>query len=544
MIANWVMENNHNIVLLHAVTLLISVLVMGVMYTRTERNALFVSYLALQACLVLWLFGKLVKTVAPSLWLRWAGIVVQYLGMSFLGPALLVFAWRYCLGGLPPRVLLYSLGGVAAALSVLAATNPLHGLLYTTFTMYRDSFGPVWTAIAILTFALAGASCILIAATFRRANGRGRRARLLFLAAILLPCAAFFYYPSITARYDGWRFDITPVFFGFSFLLLGLAVFRYGMLDLVRCALNHVMEGLSDGIVLADPKGRIRWANSRVARHLPALAPLLPGIGTVESALPRTVAGLTHAYARPVLGRGRRRAATVYRLSDRSQLIERTERTRLRCEALDRANHDLAAWIQERRTELLGRYADRLAAELHDVIGHSLTLAVALLDAAARSPEGSAELLGTAERVIRDGMTELEDALGEGDDERGPLLLSDELRALPEIEEARAVAVDLHVEGPEEPVPPRTAEQVRRICEECLANSIRHGRASRVSVVLGFRGSRVELDIRDNGGGCDDIRRGNGLRDIAERVRGLDGSVRFSSGPEKGFRTRLWFPAA
>jgi signal transduction histidine kinase len=547
MVANWLMEVIHNIILLHAATLLLCVFLNALWYTRTERNDTFAAYLCLQACLALWLLGKLVKTVAPVLWLRWAGVVAQYLGTCFLGPALFAFAYRYCLGRLPPRALLSVLGAAAAGLFCLAATNGCHHLLYGTFTMFRDSFGPVHTAITVLTFGLAAASCVLLGATFRRGGSAGAGARLLFIAAIVAPAAAYFYYPGITARYDGWKFDITPVFFGISFLLLGGALFRFSLLNVVRCAFNQVMEGLPDGIILTDRAGRIRYANPRAARSLPVLAPRLDRIGAEETPLPPHGAGLTHGYARPVPRGGGRRAGTVYRLMDLSGYVERRERYALKCAELERASEDLSRRILDRRAQLVARHGNRLASELHDVVGHSLTLAVALLDAAGNASGGPREahaLLDRAARALRDGADELDRALrdteGEGAQHR---LLSSALLTLPEFGRS-PVKLDLQVIGREEPVPARKAEQLVRICEECLSNSIRHGRASHVSVVLGFRGRRVEVDIRDNGNGCRDIRRGNGLRDIAERVRDLDGSVRFSSGPDQGFHTRLWFPAA
>jgi signal transduction histidine kinase len=547
MVAYWLMEEIQNIVFLHAATLLISVFLTGLWYTRTEKNDLLYAYCALQACLMLWLLGKLVKVVAPYLWLRWAGIVTQYLGMCFLGPALLAFAYRYCRGFMPPRWIMHACGGVSTALFVLCATNPLHHLLYTVFTMIRDSFGILNPILTVYTFALAGASCALILATFRRRDARGRRSRLLFLASIIVPWAAYFYAPLIKNPADGWNIDVTPIFFGFSFLLLGGAVFRFGMLDLVRCAFNQVTEDLNDGLILADRRGRVRYANSTIAGLMQSLAPALPTIGDDEKPFP-AAGGFTHAYARPLLdGQGRRRG-TVFRFVDRSKMLALGERYARHCRELERANRDLADRIRDRHAELLERHADRLASELHDVIGHSLTLAIALLDGAAAAPqEGTraVDRFARAGRIIRDGMAELDDALGGAPgDASGRLRLSEMLRALPEFERDMAVEVDLQVRGVEEPVSSRKAEQVQRVCAECLANSIRHGRATRVQVILGYRASGVEVDIRDNGSGCGDIRQGNGLRDIAERIRDIDGSVRFSSEPDRGFHTRLWFPAA
>ncbi len=526
--------------------MLISVFLTGLMSARTEKNDLFASYCVLQACLMLWLLGKLVKTVAPDIDLRWAGVAAQYLGTCFLGPALFAFAYRYCRGVLPPRWFLYACGGVSAAFSVLCATDPLHHLLFSVFTMIRSIFGVFNSVLTAYSLLALGASCALMVWTLPRADARGKRVRLLFLAAIAAPYAGSFYFPNAVNNWDGWNFDVTPVFFGVTFLLFGLAVFRFGMLDLVRCAFNEVMEGMNDGIVLTGADGRIRYANAKMADRLPGPASILSAIGPDEAPV-SGVDGFTHAYARSVRdGRGRPQG-TVYRFVDRARILALGERYERLCGEMESMNRDLELDIRDRRAEILERHANRLASDLHDVVGHSLVLAIAILDrAAGRSTASFAgDGFPSAAAIIRDGVMELDDVLagaGDGGDDR--MRLSDALAELPELKQGIAVQVDLKVHGAEAPVAARTAVQVQRVCKECLANSIRHGRASRVRLALAFREGRVELDIRDNGRGCDGIRRGNGLRDIAERVRALDGSVRFSSGRGRGFHTLLRFPAA
>ena len=64
-------------------------------FFRARKTPLLYSYLTVVSMIVLWMLSKLLKTVAPSIELRWFFIVTQYFGVDFLGVSLVVFAYIY-----------------------------------------------------------------------------------------------------------------------------------------------------------------------------------------------------------------------------------------------------------------------------------------------------------------------------------------------------------------------------------------------------------------------------------------------------------------
>jgi signal transduction histidine kinase len=90
-----------------------------------------------------------------------------------------------------------------------------------------------------------------------------------------------------------------------------------------------------------------------------------------------------------------------------------------------------------------------------------------------------------------------------------------------------------------------------RAAQEALANVAKHARATRVGVTLSFLDHEVALDVRDDGGGFDPDRLGNGaagpgfgLVAMRQRIEGLSGTLQVESEPGGGTGISARVPAA
>ena len=84
-----------------------------------------------------------------------------------------------------------------------------------------------------------------------------------------------------------------------------------------------------------------------------------------------------------------------------------------------------------------------------------------------------------------------------------------------------------------------------RVAQECLTNIARHARAHHVAVRLSQDDGRLELVVTDDGvGGLAARSRDDraGLRGMAERLRGLDGTLEVEDGPDGGTVIRARMP--
>ncbi|MEV6104567.1 histidine kinase [Streptomyces sp. NPDC051940] len=198
----------------------------------------------------------------------------------------------------------------------------------------------------------------------------------------------------------------------------------------------------------------------------------------------------------------------------------------------------------EARTERLLEH-NRLARELHDSIGHALTVAVVQAGAAraAGSPEFTERALAAIEDTGRQALDELDRVLrvlredaGREPSSRPGLTQVDRL-----VDAARAsgAEVSFAVIGDLEQVPGPVSREAYRIVQESLTNVLRHAGSVPVRVRVDAGGRALELDVRNElpdgqarlqGGG-------SGLRGIRERAALLGGEAR--TGAEEGV-WRVW----
>lgn len=190
---------------------------------------------------------------------------------------------------------------------------------------------------------------------------------------------------------------------------------------------------------------------------------------------------------------------------------------------------------------------NRIAREIHDGLGHYLTVVHIQLEAArsylTADPERARGALGRAQQLTHDGLGEVRRSVGllRGSAPARPLL--DALGALVEASSAAGVATRLCVEG----TPRRLAEPIEftlvRTAQEALTNVRRHAHAAGAAVTLGFDApASVRLRVEDDGVGARDPGGGFGLAGMRERAELVGGRLAITTAPGHGFALELEVP--
>ncbi|TXS55277.1 sensor histidine kinase [Streptomyces sp. t39] len=197
------------------------------------------------------------------------------------------------------------------------------------------------------------------------------------------------------------------------------------------------------------------------------------------------------------------------------------------------------AALEERTEQLLER--NRIARELHDSIGHALTVAVVQAGAAraAGSPEFTERALAAIEETGRAALEDLERVLlvlrESGQRPAGGRPTLADADRLLESARASGAALDAEVTGPLAQVPGPVSREGYRIVQEALTNVLRHAGPVPTRVRIAVASDRLELDVRNpiaEGAPAARAGNGSGLRGIRERAALLGGEA--AAGPHGG----------
>ena len=215
------------------------------------------------------------------------------------------------------------------------------------------------------------------------------------------------------------------------------------------------------------------------------------------------------------------------------------------------ANSRLQAYSAQVEELSTVRERNRIAREIHDTLGHALTLLSVQLETAtqleARSDPRLHEELLQARQVAKACLTDVRHSVEAlRPDEASGVSLQEQLQRLVAACETTCpeTRITLDLEEATHPLHPDVCLTLYRCAQEALTNIRKHAHATKVLLRLSTSGEQegqVELTVLDNGQGCppehEQKAPGFGLRGMRERVALLDG--RLWAGPEPGHGWRV-----
>jgi len=196
----------------------------------------------------------------------------------------------------------------------------------------------------------------------------------------------------------------------------------------------------------------------------------------------------------------------------------------------------------------------RIARELHDIVGHSVSV-MTVQAAGVRSllrphQEREREALQIVEQTGREALAEMRRLVGvlRRPEEAPALAPQPSLEHVDKlVEQAReaGLPVELRVEG--EPVKLAAGVDLTayRLVQEGLTNALKHARAQSAEVLVRYEDGQVELTVSDDGdGGGGGDSGGHGLVGMRERVTVYGGELEAGPRPHGGYRLRATLPVS
>jgi signal transduction histidine kinase len=201
---------------------------------------------------------------------------------------------------------------------------------------------------------------------------------------------------------------------------------------------------------------------------------------------------------------------------------------------LESALHTVNEQSKQLKELAVAQERNRIAAEMHDTVGHTLTAAVLSLEAG-KLEQGKEQVrrglleLRTSVRAVRAG-SEVDFA-------------SALRQLLQEIIEDTDLDIQSVIESSVGLSPIKTGILLSAV-KECATNAIKHGCASRADILIGEYQGQLHLTFTDNGVGAQASSFGSGLSIMRERIESVGGTLETDSMPGEGFTVNLLIPAA
>ncbi len=324
--------------------------------------------------------------------------------------------------------------------------------------------------------------------------------RVIWQAAIILPIAAGLLGPLFVVGSTAplaWRrsFPVEAALVSSAFWLI--PVDGFPVLGLVAVTLQFLALG--------------RWSDSNLAVLL-----------TVTAASSFGVIGTLLGPEPPVASIGTVLVVVAPTLAGRALRHERR-----RNDALESLTRELAEERELVKQAAVGAERARIAGEMHDALGHEITLIAIQAEAAsaalrvdpARSVPAVESIRSTAHRMLAEMRSILDVVDPDGDIHRD----ADDLTGLAERARAAGISNELSVAGSPPPRQAPVSLAVYRIARECLTNAGRHAPGEPVSIDVDWRPDAVHLRSTNHYSGLPPVE-GRGLTGVRHRAELLGGS--------------------
>jgi len=188
---------------------------------------------------------------------------------------------------------------------------------------------------------------------------------------------------------------------------------------------------------------------------------------------------------------------------------------------------------------------NRVAGEIHDNLGHNLIALNMNLDVIHKIMDKdiakTKKLINKSQLLVKESIESLRKAVYALKEERNSTLLNSIRKLTDNIESTGKIRIILNINEKVEELLPEYKDIIYISIKEALTNSIKHGRADKININIKLDRDELGVEIIDNGLGCTNLIKGNGLMNIENRLRDFGGEMIYNSGEKQGFNLELIF---
>lgn len=532
---------------------------------RGRNSALRHIYFAINLSLIAWMLGILLRVQAPGTMLIWLMICLEYLGFCALSLCLILFGTAYLEEQNLTLSLVVPLAIPIALAYLLVVSNPLHQWFYVQTGNLVQTTGPLYIPVVVTHAIYIFIGLLLSCIGLVRRMQKHRTVAVMLIGAILI---SVIFYTMVLFHVIPAVIDLKPLFLSLSVLVFGFAVLRYHLLDVTPLARRIILNEINSALAITGLDDRLIDHNQALARLFEPAVSIQPFMPvhvlfpqlkqTSREQLPEkrevmidTISGhqLFEWTIHSVLDRKGRAVGRVHRLVDIEQEHQLRQLLGEQNKQLEEANSSLKHYVSLASDLRSMVVRNRLAREMHDSIGHTLIILIAILERVVdkkiqmeqdRQQEMLKEAVTMMEQVLQ-GLTVIPMNKRE---EAASGQLAEAIRTLSRDTALSGTHLETDLRGAIDQIPKDHAVELIQICREAITNAVKHGHAKTIHLFLQSSQNRYDLVILDDGKGTQKIEKGFGLQNMEQRVHALGGMMRLQSDTSGfGIYITVSFPA-
>jgi len=392
-----------------------------------------------------------------------------------------------------------------------------------------------------------------------KSKGELRKQRFILLSVLILSSFSALIFDIISAANGGvaTHFDIAPTSFSLSLVLLVVATFKYSFLDIVPVTIKKIFYELKDPVIIFNKQNKAVICNTsfenlfqhdKKISNVTDLIECLTKYGTNNQQNASFLSALNGKENLPFS----KEIRVKIRNTNREGIFDANILPVINSSGKETGRIVSFCDITLYKELAAEKERSRIALELHDSIGYGLVNLIMLLKEAKVSltnnplmiKEKMSNILNISEKMLKD----LRFSVMELKSGTNPDVVSI-IDSFADYVRCMGIAVEISVIGQDQykllkskasfmPI----SDTLYKVCREAVTNSLRHGKATKITIIMKFSINSVKMFIIDDGLGCIEVKKGIGLTGMETRVKEIGGFISYGSHDGNGFNINIEIP--
>lgn len=520
-------------------------------------------FTACQILIINWIVCHIFDIFTTNLSVKIILSNIGYFSVCTIGTVFLIFALHYVKADITnSKIFKVIIFLPTAALFFLKITDPIFHLFFRSYQSNEVIGGNgFYITVAYNYLLLIISVCLMVGKNIKYYKERFPQILLISLSAII-PLAF-----NLLSLLDVFslKYDFTPISFSITSLLIFLAIYKYEFITIPPLTVKYLMSSINEGIIVTNQKHKITYINDAVKKafnlddsilHKDCITAFMriaeitnSDISKFSDLLNKNSGSLDVSVSEnkyfeiskmPVCNE-KRTVSEIFVFYDVSTYYMLNKKLSEKNQELTKANTQLAKMNVIEKRLAVEKEQTRIAQELHDSVGHGLVSIITLLKLSLidknNSNENTKKALQASELLLNDVR---KCVVGIKTDTKSSI--SARIQDFICNYNSGNSCIEFTEMGEEKSYHGFASDIIFSIVREAVTNSIRHGNANKIEVILKFSEDCIRLYIIDDGTGCDKIVPDFGLKGMKEKINSIGGNIDFSSFTGGGFSVKAYIP--